>query len=235
MKIGELIYEIKFYIEEYIWSRRILRLTLHRLLQKINLRFGGNLLPIGSEEVIEPYMRPLNNGCFVDVGANFGMWTKYVAKKGFEVHAFEPSPKPYKYLMKKAPSNVHVYNVALGEKNGETTLNLHEISVYNSVAYKAECFAGKTIKVPMKTLDSFKLENVGLIKIDTEGYEFPVLLGAKETIERCKPRVIIEVHSPYEQQISIIEKWIREMGYVTIRKYKPGTYQPMLICEPERQ
>ena len=234
--MSELLYEIKFFIEEYIWSKRVLRLTVHKLLQKINRRLGGNLLPIDSEEIIEPYMTPLHGGCFVDVGANFGMWTNYVAKKGFEVYAFEPSPRPYKYLVKRALPNVHVYNIALGDKNGEAILNLHRMSVYDSVICKAKgFFLGKTIRVSMKTLDSFQFENVGLIKIDTEGYEFPVLLGAKETIERCKPRVIVEVHSPYEQQILTIEKLMRGMNYAIIRKYKPGTHQPMLICEPKEQ
>lgn len=232
--MGELLYEIKFYIEEYIRSKRILRLTIYKLLQKINRRLGGNFLPFDSEEIIEPYMTPLHKGCFIDVGANFGMWTNYVAKNGFEVHAFEPSPRPYKHLMKRAMSNVHIYNVALGDKNGEAMLNLHQMSVYDNVIRGAKGFIGKSIKVSMKTLDSFKFENIGLIKIDTEGYEFPILLGAKETIERCKPRIVIEVHPPYEQQILIIEKLMKRMGYVIIRKYKLGTYQPILVCEPKR-
>ena len=161
--------KIKFHIDECIWSRSI-RFTLHRLLAIINRRLGGKVFPIGSEEPIKPYMTPLNKGCFVDVGANFGIWTTYVAKKGFEVHAFEPSPRPYKHLAKNALPNVHVYNVALGDREGEAMLNLHQTSGHYGFVHKAKDFTGKTIKVPIKTLDSFRLENVGLIKIDTEGY-----------------------------------------------------------------
>jgi len=223
--------KIKFHIDECIGSRSI-RFTLHRLLAIINRRLGGKVFPIGSEELIKPYMTPLNKGCFVDVGAHFGIWTNYVAKKGFEVHAFEPSPRPYKYLAKNAPPNVKVYNVALGDRNGEAMLILHQTSGHDGFVHKAKDFTGKTINVPIRTLDSFRLENVGLIKIDTEGFEVPVLLGARGTILRWKPRLIIEVHSPCKEQATIITSILRSMGYVVIRKYKLGTYQPMLIGEP---
>jgi FkbM family methyltransferase len=177
-------------------------------------------------------MIPLNKGCFVDVGANFGIWTRYVAKMDFKVHAFEPSPQPFKHLAKNAPPNVYVYNVALGEKEGEGLLNLHDTHGHDGLVKKAKDFTGKTIKVPIKTLDSFKIKNVGLIKIDTEGYEIPVLLGARKTILRWKPRIIIEVHSPYKEQTTIITNMLKKMGYAVIRKHKLRTYQPMLIGEP---
>ena len=59
------------------------------------------VFPIGSEDPIKPYMTPLNKGCLVDVGANFGIWTNYVAKRGFEVHAFEQSPRPYINILQR--------------------------------------------------------------------------------------------------------------------------------------
>lgn len=229
--MAELLSKIKFHISECLSSRSI-RFTLHRLLAIINRRLGGKVFPIGSEEFIKPYMTPLNNGCFVDVGANFGIWTRYVANMGFEVHAFEPSPRPYKFLAENATPNIHVYNVALGEKNEEGFLYLHKTSGHDGLIKKGRDFTGKAIKVPIRTLDSFKLKNVGLIKIDTEGYEIPVLLGGKETIRKWKPRIIVEVHTPCKEQATIISNILKEMGYYIIKKYKLGTYQPILIGEP---
>jgi len=227
----KLINKIKFHIDEIIWSQSLM-FTLHRLLAITNRRFGGQIFPVGSEEFLKPYMFPLNKGCFVDVGANFGVWTNFVAEKGFEVHAFEPSPRPYKHLTKNASFNVHTYNTALGDKEAVAELNLHETSGHNGLVKRAKDFSGRTIKIQIKTLDSFQLENIGLIKIDTEGYEVPILLGAKETILKWKPRLIIEVHSPYKEQSTIITNILKSMEYVVIKKHKIGSYQPMLIGEP---
>jgi len=44
----------------------------------------------------------------------------------------------------------------------------------------------------MITLDSLELEIVDYVKIDCEGYENQILLGAQQTLQRCRPRIVIE-------------------------------------------
>lgn len=44
----------------------------------------------------------------------------------------------------------------------------------------------------IRTLDSFDLPTIDFMKIDCEGYEFPVLKGAAETLRRCKPVIVVE-------------------------------------------
>ncbi|MEM1557834.1 MAG: FkbM family methyltransferase [Thermoproteota archaeon] len=155
-------------------------------------------------------------------------WRKRVMK----FMPFEPSPRPYRFLMDNAPPNVHVFNLALGSNEGEAELKLHERSEYDSLVSENVGFSGKTVKVKVKTLDSLKLENVGLIKIDTEGFELPVILGARETILKWKPRIIVEVHKPFREQTSEIKALLKKLGYKVKVKHKLGTYQPMLICDP---
>ena len=46
----------------------------------------------------------------------------------------------------------------------------------------------------IRKLDSLRLPEVGVIKIDTEGYETPILQGAKESIQKYNPRLVIEIH-----------------------------------------
>jgi len=203
---------------------KFLAITLRRL--------GFEEWMVDSERFLYRYMKPLHNGCFVDVGACFGIWTFFVAKRGYIVHAFEPSPKPYSFLVKNALPNIRVHNIALGDKNGEANLMLHEYPTRDSLIIKSRGFTGKTIKVRIKTLDSFNLWNVGLIKVDTEGYEIPVLLGAKKTILKWKPRIIIEVHEPIKEQLSKLIPLIKAFGYNMTIKYKMGKF-PVLICEPE--
>ena len=49
------------------------------------------------------------------------------------------------------------------------------------------------IPIRIETLDSFELNEVDIIKIDVEGFEYDVLLGAAETVDRCRPIVQVEM------------------------------------------
>ncbi len=49
--------------------------------------------------------------------------------------------------------------------------------------------------IPSVTIDSLKLPYCGLIKLDIEGAEMDALLGALDTIRRCKPVIVIECSS----------------------------------------
>jgi len=203
----------KIYVEDVACFKSF-RFVIFSLLHIINRRIplfkiilGNDLTRIGSENHLEPYFVLENDGCFIDVGANVGLWTFYMAKKGVEVHSFEPSPKPYLILRKKAEDypKVKVYQCALGEKNYTTELNIHIASGHDSLLKSEEDFV-RRISINVKTLDSFKLQNIGLVKIDTEGFEVPVLMGAKKSILRNKPRLIIEIHSPYKDQY-VFSSW----------------------------
>ena len=46
--------------------------------------------------------------------------------------------------------------------------------------------------IPMITLDSLALENVDYVKIDCEGYEYNIIMGARETLLNNKPIVVVE-------------------------------------------
>ena len=90
-------------------------------------------------------------------------------------------------------------------------------------------------------MDSFDFGNVGLIKVDTEGYEIPVLLGAKETIQRNKPRLIIEVHKvnkSYQEELKTITEFLKELNYHWIillrspRDTKEKEPKPYVIADP---
>ena len=84
---------------------------------------------------------------------------------------------------------------------------------------------------------------VGVIKIDTEGYETLILQGAKETIQKYKPRLVIEVHKKtgkaaqtFEEEKKRIGKILQSLGYswtVYCRQISlHGEMQPFLIGEP---
>jgi FkbM family methyltransferase len=129
----------------------------------------------------------------VDIGAHVGLMTRQLAKRFTYVYAFEPDPDNFACLAantKRLP-NVEIFNVALGAKDGKVGLlhDLHGNSGNIQVTDQAKGF-------PMTTLDSFRLVDAGLIKIDVQGYEPFVLEGAAATIHAHAPVVIVEVEKP---------------------------------------
>ena len=230
----------KIHIENFARSKSP-RFMLYSVLAILNRKIPLpamilNSVGMGGERHLEKYMLPRNNGCFVDVGAYKGFWSLFVAKRGKKVHAFEPNPRMYKFLKSQGNrySNLRVYPYALGEAKYVAKLNLHLQSAHDSLVKKGKDFSGVQIPVSVRTLDSLRLENVGLIKIDTEGYEFPILLGAENTILSYKPRLIIEIHKPYREQIEKIEKLLSSWNYTWIVRYKSAKIdpQPHIIADP---
>lgn len=76
----------------------------------------------------------------------------------------------------------------------------------------------------MLTLDSLNLDRVDLLKIDVEGFEKEVLLGAENTLSKTN-RVIIEVK---KQNKEFIENLMRKYALTKVKKeetYKDVYYQ----------
>lgn len=69
----------------------------------------------------------------------------------------------------------------------------------------------KKIKVPIKRLDDILDEDIGIIHLDTEGYETRILAGAINLIRKYKPVLILEDVSGKEE---IMTEEIIPMGYV---------------------
>ena len=75
--------------------------------------------------------------------------------------------------------DVTAYNLALG--NGEEISGSSDGIMFSS---------GGDIKIRSEKLDHYSFERVDLLKIDVEGFELDVLLGAENTIRQFKPRII---------------------------------------------
>jgi len=126
---------------------------------------------------------------FVDVGANVGAYTVRAAAHGMKVHAFEPNPENMKILKRNAELNevsVDTLEYALGSVEGK-------VSMFPNGA-TSRIVDGEGIEVPVRTLDSFQLPRVDLLKVDVEGYELEVLRGAEQTLARCHPVMMVEMH-----------------------------------------
>jgi hypothetical protein len=66
--------------------------------------------------------------------------------------------------------------------------------------------SGRTVEVEARTLDSFEFDFVGLIKLDIQGAEYPALIGARETILRHRPVLLIEEKPFNAQSTAFVQK-----------------------------
>jgi FkbM family methyltransferase len=135
----------------------------------------------------------LDGKTVIDVGANIGALTvalsDIVGADG-HVFAFEPQPQNAGLLRRNvACLEVTIEEVALGAAPGTVSIPfLFDLEHKNYG--RVELGSGDAV-VDVRTLDSYNLAPA-FIKIDVEGYELDVLLGARATIERHQPLLYVE-------------------------------------------
>ncbi len=134
---------------------------------------------------------------FVDIGANNGYYSLLASKLigSGKVYAFEPSTNGFTRLeqnikLNKA-KNIKAHKCALGATNGSGVLGLSNVEDgLNSMVTSASA-PEKYEQVEIQRLDNAVTGKVDLIKIDTEGYEKEVLIGAMGVLDRNKDVKIV--------------------------------------------
>lgn len=123
------------------------------------------------------------NDLIIDCGANVGnlylSFNRFI--DNFNYIAFEPDPKVFKCLELNLNkfNNVELYCAGLSNENKSKEFYINDETGDSSL----EKFNTETsIDITIKELDSFKYEKIKLLKIDAEGHELEVLLGAKSTL-----------------------------------------------------
>ena len=127
---------------------------------------------------------------FLDIGANFGLYSIHAILNGrFEaVHAFEPDPRSLAFLR----TNLHLNGVLKRVLVHETALSAKDGTV--SFIGGGDAFTGQSRVTAIKTVDSEEIraqrldsilrpEGALCIKIDVEGHELAVLEGARDLLE----------------------------------------------------
>lgn len=142
-------------------------------------------------------------GVAVDGGAHIGTWSVEMARLFGWVHAFEPAADTFECLQQNTAGllNVEAHRVALGANHGYAVVRDDRSRAGNTGARFVEQTGIGDVLV--RTLDSYGLRDVGLIKLDLEGFEPFALAGARGTIERWKPIVLIEEKSGMAERFGL--------------------------------
>lgn len=162
-----------------------------------------------------------NDLMIFDVGAQYGQTALEYSSRfsGSTIYCFEPFNESFNILKNNVSeySNIKAFNIAIGDSEGVKKFNSNTFSATNSFLEtheKASDIWGKgmldTIEktdVAITTLDNFVKKNginqIDILKIDVQGYEFNVIEGAKHLISTNNIKLIyleIIIMPTYKEQ-----------------------------------
>lgn len=170
-----------------------------------------------------------------DIGANIGLYSVYAAKKGVQVVAFEPESQNYALLNKniflnKAQDSVICLNVALSDAD---RLDYQYIPVFQA-GRALNCFGAATdengaiFKPAFKqgvisfSLDSYLSRYRDIfpthIKIDVDGLEPKIILGAAATLQDKRLKsVSIEINETLPEHVALAKPLVSK-GFEFVHK-----------------
>lgn len=162
-----------------------------------------------------------------DVGANTGQSLGEMSERFAHVHTFEPAEECIPLLEDNADMlrNVTVHKIALSDFDGDIELvdipdkiNTGQLVSFEAegMEYDAHQQGHKIRKVRAVTADAY-LRTLGFgnepdfMKIDVEGHELKVLMGAKNILTEYMPDLLVEIHST--ELGKAVRKYLEGFGY----------------------
>lgn len=176
--------------------------------QEFTLRRVG-VTTLGYEPRVSRKLIQFKGERFVDIGANTGYYCKLLFRNFKEVVACEPHPGNLFLLQKglRDIPNATVMPLAVSDTRGEIDLYQAEVAGEHTIEkefrYRPGTLlnrselrtGGNPVRIKTTTFDSLDFKSVDLVKIDVEGAEWRVLVGAKESLSNHRiKRLMIELH-----------------------------------------
>jgi len=160
---------------------------------------------------------------FLDIGAHVGTYALSYATWVREIHCFEPQEDTYHRLCGgiaiRGSQGIHAHRIALGDGT-QTEAELKVLTLDGGLSSICELPTNqhpvRTERVPVRTLDSYEIADVCLMKIDVEGNELGVLRGATETLRRSGyPALLVEVWNDewFRAERTALTEFLAGLGY----------------------
>ncbi|MES2267313.1 MAG: FkbM family methyltransferase [Bacteroidota bacterium] len=178
-------------------------------------------------KLIRISLKPGENA--LDIGGNIGLqsirMSQCVGSDG-KVYAFEPlnhlQEKFKKNVLLNKAHNITLLPFALSDTEAKAEFSINK-NAWNqgtfslSDSQEAADKQNVQVKIADKLPEIQALTHLALIKIDVEGYEYPVLLGLTNTLKQHKPSIIFEYDSNYwvkiGQSITACTDFLLSLGY----------------------
>lgn len=159
------------------------------------------------------------NGTFLDIGAHIGSVLSAVHHQdpGVQIVAFEADPSKISNLRSKFPY-CELFDVALGEREDIAAFQINASAPgYNTLVVEKDS-ALQTVSVRVAALDDVLGDRaVDVMKIDVEGAELGVLIGAEKLIQNCRPIIMFESMSlgvnALGYSAELLWDWLHGHGY----------------------
>jgi FkbM family methyltransferase len=157
-----------------------------------------------------------NKRTFVDVGANVGIWSLPMRLHFKKVISYEPSIQNIECIKANIPTGIELRTKAVADFNGEA--KFHQAGKNCGDGKLCREGVKSTYTVPVVKLDDENLENVDMIKIDTQGWELDVLRGMSNLIDSQRPWIMIEVNEDVDKCCELLESLDYETVYVKSKR-----------------
>lgn len=149
----------------------------------------------------------------VQAGGHVGLWPLELAKHFEHVYTFEPNWDNFHCLVRNVlAKNVYPMRAVLGETSGSVSMTRDK--PFSGVHYVTP----EAGPIRMLRVDDLGLTRCDALVLDVEGYEFPVIKGAYETIQRFHPTIVIENLPQHGLKLGTgtaedIAGWLTVFGY----------------------
>ncbi len=201
-------------------------------------------------KILRKYLK-LEINIYIDIGAHKGEMIEII-KKNFNVRkilAFEPNIECFQYLNNFKDKNTKIFNFAVSDKVGMDYLKIGHISAMSTLNEINEnaiytyikkliiniFFLKKNIykkkikikKIKLKNiLFKYKLKILDLVKIDTEGHEYSVLIGMEQYLNKTKV-ILLECH--YDKSLIKNYDFKKIDNFLKKKKFKLVSRNQMLF------
>lgn len=210
----------------------------HFVANQNDIYVGGALITYGefSELETEFFKEQVDkNTTVIEIGANIGAHTVWLAKNAKQVIAVEPQPFLFYTLCAQVVlnslQNVHCIMAGVGSEEGTMLVPHMDYSReanYGGIELHTPIKDIPNIEVPLITLDSlyfsYKITGRVFLKIDVEGMELNVLKGGKRSIMNNRPVMYIE-NDRAEKSTALLDYIKTDLKYTT-NKHSPPLFNP---------
>jgi len=159
----------------------------------------------------------------IDIGGNIGFWSRDFCEKFDDVVIFEPDQTNIECLKEnlKSHDNFTIHEVGLGSKQELKEFYTSPTTSGGHSFFRDQIFEEKVGKTTLQVnrLDDYHFTDVDLIKIDTQGSEYDILLGGEQTLIKNDCVLNIEIEHKNEKQKQKGKEIIEFLQSVGYREY----------------